>query len=183
MRSPAGTRNSAGCAPESRLGLTGDIAVIVSADHGESLGELGLYAGHGLASEPVQRLPLIVFWPGITDGDIHRRRNEALLCHIDYAPTICDLLGFELPAKWQGVSFADAVRGKEIESRDYLVWGQGAHTYQRAVRTLLRLAQSVRWTGPQRFREVRSRRALSANLSGRRGQPPVDIGADLINDA
>ena len=33
------------------------LLLIVSADHGESLGELGLYAEHGLASEPVHHLP------------------------------------------------------------------------------------------------------------------------------
>jgi arylsulfatase A-like enzyme len=118
------------------LGLTDEVAIIVSADHGESFGELGLYMEHGLASEPVHRLPMIVFWPGITDQPgLDHRRNDALLYNIDLAPTILELLDIEQPSKWQGSSFADAVRGHEIESRPYLVWGHGAHTYQRAVRT------------------------------------------------
>jgi arylsulfatase A-like enzyme len=32
------------------MGLAGEVAIIVSADHGESFGELGLYAEHGLAA-------------------------------------------------------------------------------------------------------------------------------------
>ncbi|MUL67860.1 hypothetical protein BOO86_25540 [Mycobacterium sp. CBMA 234] len=117
-----------------KLGLDEQVAIVVSADHGESFGEQGSYAEHGLANEPVHHLPMVVFWPGITDGAA-RRRNDALLYNIDYAPTLCDLLGLPIPPKWQGQSFAAAVRGECMASRDYLVWGHGAHTYQRAVRT------------------------------------------------
>ncbi|MBO0834656.1 MAG: sulfatase [Actinobacteria bacterium] len=118
------------------LGIADETAIIVSADHGESFGENGLYAEHGLANEPTHRLPLVVYWPGITDQlDGWWRRNDALLYNIDLAPTLCDLVGIEVPGCWQGASFADAVRGKPIPSRDYLVLGHGAHSYQRAVRT------------------------------------------------
>jgi arylsulfatase A-like enzyme len=118
------------------MGLADEVAIVVSSDHGESFGELGLYAEHGLASEPVHRLPMIVHWPGITDQPgVAATRNDALLYNIDYAPTILDLLGITQPEKWQGRSYAPAVRGGAIESRPYLVWGHGAHTYQRAVRT------------------------------------------------
>ncbi|RJL23264.1 sulfatase family protein [Bailinhaonella thermotolerans] len=118
------------------LGLAEDTAVIVSADHGESFGENGSYAEHGLANEPTHRLPLVVYWPGLTDDlPEERRRNDSLLYNIDLAPTLCDLLGLPTPPGWQGDTFAPAVRGQELGSRDYLVFGHGAHTYQRAVRT------------------------------------------------
>jgi arylsulfatase A-like enzyme len=114
------------------LGIRESTAIIVSADHGEAFGENGMYAEHGFANEPVQRVPLIISWPGLTDSP---RRNSSLLYHIDLAPTLCDLLDIPIPEGWQGESFADAIRGDEIGSREYLVLGQGAHTYQRAVRT------------------------------------------------
>ncbi|MFV0457847.1 MAG: sulfatase [Actinomycetales bacterium] len=118
------------------LGLTDDTAIIVSADHGESFGENGSYAEHGLANEATHRLPLIVYWPGVTDDlTAEQRRCEALLYNIDYAPTLCDLVGFEIPPGWQGTSFAPAIRGENVLSREHLVLGHGAHTYQRAVRT------------------------------------------------
>jgi len=44
-------------------------------------------------------------------------------------------ISLDKPAKWQGTSYAGAIRGQDISSRPYLVWGHGAHTYQRAVRT------------------------------------------------
>ncbi len=118
------------------LGIADDTAVIVSADHGESFGELGSYAEHGLANEAVHRLPLVVSWPGLTDRiPEHARHNDALLYNIDLGPTLCDLLDIAAPSGWQGESFATGVRGEPLVSRDYLVLGQGAHTYQRSVRT------------------------------------------------
>ncbi|MDF2894118.1 MAG: hypothetical protein K0Q46_904 [Rhodococcus erythropolis] len=119
-----------------RLGIADSTAIVVSADHGESFGENGSYAEHGLANESTHRIPLIVYWPGVTDDlTPEQRRNDALLYNIDYAPTIAELIGAEQPAGWQGTSFAAAIRGSEIESREYLVLGHGAHTYQRSVRT------------------------------------------------
>ncbi|MFE2091075.1 sulfatase family protein [Streptomyces sp. NPDC002596] len=118
------------------LDIAGDTAVIVSADHGESFGELGMYAEHGMASEPVHRLPLVIYWPGLTDDlPDNARRNDALLYNIDLAPTLAELIGLDKPAGWQGTSFAPALRGEQIDSREYLVLGHGAMTYQRAVRT------------------------------------------------
>ncbi|UZX03117.1 sulfatase [Arthrobacter sp. CDRTa11] len=116
------------------LGIREEVAIVVSADHGEAFGELGAYGEHGLASEPVQRLPLIIHWPGITDT-VEAKSNDALLYNIDYAPTLCKLLDLPVPEKWQGESFASAVQGEPMKSREHLVLGHGAHTFQRAVRT------------------------------------------------
>jgi arylsulfatase A-like enzyme len=113
------------------MGLTEETAIVVSADHGEAFGELGSYGEHALASEPVHRLPMIVHWPGVTAGG----SDDSLLYNIDYAPTICEMLGVPLPEKWQGASFAAALRGERPEQREYLVLGHGAHTFQRSVRT------------------------------------------------
>lgn len=118
------------------VGIADDTAVIVSGDHGESLGENGSYAEHGLANEPTTRVPLVVYWPGITDQAVaDARHRRELLYNIDLAPTLCELLGIPAPPGWQGRSFAPALRGDVIDSRPYLVLGQGAHTYQRAVRS------------------------------------------------
>jgi len=113
------------------IGLADDVAIIVSADHGEAFGEQGSYAEHGLATEAVHRLPMIVRWPGLTEGGA---RNDDLLYNIDLGPTLCDLLDLPVPEKWQGRSFADVLRGQGQESREYLVLSHGAHTFQRAVR-------------------------------------------------
>lgn len=113
------------------MGIDEEVAIIVSADHGEAFGEQGSYAEHGLANEAVHRLPMIVYWPGLTEGG---NRNDNLLYNLDLAPTLCELLDLPTPKKWQGTSFAQILRGQSQESREYLVLSHGAHTFQRAVR-------------------------------------------------
>jgi arylsulfatase A-like enzyme len=158
------------------LGIAGDTAVIVSADHGESLGENGSYAEHGLANEPTLRLPLVVYWPGVTERlPESARRCDAMLYNIDFAPTLCDLLDIHIPVGWHGISFASAIRGEETASRPYLALGQGAHTYQRAIRTADHLY--IRTYHPGAFRaeweqlfDVSHDRHLTCDLSAHQPQ-------------
>jgi arylsulfatase A-like enzyme len=118
-----------------RQGVLEETAVIVSGDHGDTFGETGLYMDHYTAAEPVLRRPLIVRWPGVTRPSV----CDALLYQLDLAPTLCELLGIEVPALWDGASFAAALRGEEFTGRDHLVLDHGLATVQRAVRTRHRL--------------------------------------------
>ncbi len=111
-------------------GVLDDLAVIISADHGENLGELGIYGEHGTADQPTCRLPMIVKWPGGQAG----RVATALHYHLDLAPTLGELLGIEPPPAWDGASYAPSILGSEDSGRDFLVLGQCAHVCQRSVR-------------------------------------------------
>jgi arylsulfatase A-like enzyme len=108
-----------------------DTAVIVSADHGENLGELNIYGDHQTADHITSRVPLVVSWPGVTTSP---RVDTALHYHFDFAATTIELLGGKVPAIWDGVSFAGAMKQNRQEGRDYLVLSQGAWSCQRAVR-------------------------------------------------
>lgn len=112
------------------LGVREETAVIVSADHGEAIGELGMYFEHGNATEGVTRVPLIIQWPGLAKGV----RIAGLTYQLDLGPTVLDLLGLEIPPHWDGISFAPALRGTPFTGRDYLVRGCGIYSFQRAVR-------------------------------------------------
>ena len=46
-----------------------------------------------------------------------------------------ELLGMEVPTRWDGSSFAPAVQGKSFAARDHLILGTGIFSFQRAVRT------------------------------------------------
>jgi arylsulfatase A-like enzyme len=117
------------------LGVLDETAVIVSADHGENLGELNIYCDHQTADHITSRVPLIVKWPGIHAGASSPRIDRALHYHFDFAATVIELLGGTVPPNWDGVSFADAFRrGDGDGARDYLVLSQGAWSCQRAVR-------------------------------------------------
>ena len=117
-----------------------DTIIIISADHGESYGELGIYAEHATADYPTCRIPLIVKWPGMKKGHI----DNGLHYNIDLLPTIAELLSFksykmlgideEQYTNWDGTSFA-AVLTRGIDcSREYLVLSHCAHACQRSVR-------------------------------------------------
>ncbi|WP_165423408.1 sulfatase family protein [Ktedonosporobacter rubrisoli] len=121
-----------------KLGVRDETAIIVGSDHGESIGELGMYFEHGNACEGTTHVPLIIYWPGITDQaerSVESRAIDTLMYQLDLAPTMLDLLGMELPTNWDGISLASQVRGSVGPTRDHLVLGCGIYSFQRAVRT------------------------------------------------
>jgi arylsulfatase A-like enzyme/Flp pilus assembly protein TadD len=75
--------------------------VVVTADHGESLGEHG-ESTHGLfAYDATLAVPLVVAGPTIDKGTF-----DMAVSHVDLAPTILDLVGVAPPPQADGVSLA-----------------------------------------------------------------------------
>ena len=66
-----------------------DTAIIISADHGENLGELGIYGEHGTADEITCHIPMIIKWPGAPAGSV----DKGLRYQLDLCPTMAELLG------------------------------------------------------------------------------------------
>jgi len=88
----------------------GELVVAVTADHGESLGEHGIYYGHRGLYEPQLRVPLIVHVPGAP-----AQRSTERVSTLDVAPTLAELLGVELGERVSGASLAARVRdGAEV---------------------------------------------------------------------
>lgn len=112
------------------LGISDETAIMASSDHGETLGELGIYCDHQTADLHTHGVPMILRWPGLSSG----RADTGLRYQIDVAATVADLLGVAPPAEWDGVSFAPELLGKTGPARDHLVLSCGAWTTQRAVR-------------------------------------------------
>lgn len=111
-------------------GVYDQTAIIISADHGENLGELGIYAEHGTADNITCRVPLIIKWPGGAVAE----RNTKLHYNLDLAPTLMDLVGGTKNDLWDGESFAQAITTGEPVGRDEVVISQCAHVCQRSVR-------------------------------------------------
>lgn len=108
-----------------------DCAVLVSADHGENLGELNVYGDHQTADDLTARVPFILVWPGLDRaGEVER----GLLYQVDLAATVVELAGGAVPGNWDGASFAPALRAGAPASREALVLSQGAWTVQRSAR-------------------------------------------------
>ncbi|MDE3154451.1 MAG: sulfatase-like hydrolase/transferase [Acidobacteriota bacterium] len=80
--------------------------IIVTADHGESLGDHGEQT-HGLfAYNSTLKIPLIVWAPGIRP-----EVNKRLVADIDILPTALDLTGVPVPAGLDGHSLVPAMNG------------------------------------------------------------------------
>ncbi|MFC1463142.1 sulfatase, partial [Verrucomicrobiota bacterium] len=114
-------------------GVLEDTAIIVSADHGDALGELNAYGGHCFADYYTTRVPLIIRWPGVTDS-MQGHHDTALRHQFDMAATVCELMRAPLPDVWDAQSFAALFRGEASSGRDYLVCSQLAQACQRSVR-------------------------------------------------
>jgi choline-sulfatase len=113
-----------------KAGVMDDMAVIISADHGENHGELGIYKEHGTADNATCRIPMIIRWPGGKKGNA----DDGLHYNLDLAPTVADLLGQPRHPAWDGQSYAASVTDGADCGRDSLVVSQCAHVCQRSVR-------------------------------------------------
>ncbi len=111
-------------------GVGDETAIIISADHGENLGELGIYHEHATADRATCQVPLIVQWPGFAGGHV----DSGLHYSLDLAPTLADLLEFKPCPVWDGQSFAPAILRHASAGRSDLVVSQCAHVCQRSVR-------------------------------------------------
>jgi choline-sulfatase len=111
-------------------GVMDDTIIIISSDHGENIGQLGIYAEHATADHGTCRIPMIIRWPGMKQGVV----NEGLHYHLDLLPTISQILDLKPMPSWDGDSYADVLVEGSLEGRDYLVVSQCAHVVQRSVR-------------------------------------------------
>lgn len=115
-----------------KLDIYEDTAIIITSDHGENMGELGIYAEHGTADKATCNIPMIIKWPGIEGGRIDQRLHYSF----DLLPTLCELLKVEPAKHWDGLSFCSVLNGannREDIERDHLVISQNAHVCQRSV--------------------------------------------------
>ena len=92
-------------------GRLNDAIIVITADHGETLGEKGLFATHDSnLLEPTSRIPLVIRVPGLES-----RRVEAVSRNIDLLPTLVELAGLEPPADLPGTSLVPLLRGEETD--------------------------------------------------------------------
>ncbi len=113
------------------LGVRDETAIIISADHGENLGELNIYGDHQTADHITARVPLIISWPNMTQAGTV---DKAFHYHVDLAPTVVELAGGTFEGNWDAQSFAATVKGIASGGRPLLILSQGAWSCQRSVR-------------------------------------------------
>lgn len=98
-----------------QLGLAENTLVIFTTDHGELLGDHGLWMKGPFHYEELVRIPCIMRWPqGFAGG----QRTEALFSQVDIVPTILAAVGLEQPQGLDGVNGLPLLRGEADSVRD-----------------------------------------------------------------
>lgn len=125
------------------MGILDDTIIIISADHGEELGEHGVYIEHWSVFDGTNRVPLIVSFPKqAMRGEV----RTDLVYQMDLSSTILDLFGVEVPETWDSQPLFSG------QKRSHLVCGHGLYTAQRAVITddwkMIRTYHSGQWFIP-----------------------------------
>ncbi len=95
----------------SRHGMDDNTAVIFTADHGDMLGERGLWYKMNFF-EPSARVPLIVRQPGRAASSGGGVVDTTVASLLDIAPTLLDLAGIETPSIMDGDSLLPLIDGR-----------------------------------------------------------------------
>jgi choline-sulfatase len=95
-----------------RRGMADNTVVLFASDHGEMLGDHGLWT-KSVPYEAALRVPLVVAGPGIDGG----RTSNALIELIDINPTICELAGLTTQNGIDARSIAPILNGRQADHR------------------------------------------------------------------
>ena len=90
-----------------RTGRFKDTMVVLMSDHGESLGERGVYRHATQLYNEQTHVPMILYVPNQTP-----RRITDFVSTIDLGSTILSLVGVEVPESYLGVNLAPLIRGE-----------------------------------------------------------------------
>lgn len=133
-------------------GAAGKTLVIVSADHGESLGEHDYFFEHGdLGTQEEIHIPLILRLPGVLPAGTRVSATER---SIDVAPTVLDLLGLPPEPSFRGLSLAAmAEGGANVDRPCYGETGESFHPENKR-REIPGVKGKWRWLVQGRFKLV-----------------------------
>lgn len=111
-------------------GLDENTIVIYTADQGHFLGEHGFFSKRFMYDESM-RMPLIIRYPEKVKSGT---KNDDLVCNIDFAPTLIDLAGVEVPEEMQGESLKPLLAGNTpVNWRDAIYYQYWQHLRSRDV--------------------------------------------------
>ena len=146
-------------------GASRERVVLLTADHGESLGENGFFFQHGERSSPDQVwVPLILVGPGVG-----KARSPIPVSHVDIAPTLLEMAGLAPLKGAEGISLRDLLSsGDSLPERTiYSETAREIRAYRgdlsvearpgpgAALRNPLDVSGDLLWSGYQRLSDGR----------------------------
>lgn len=105
------------------IGLGDSTAILMTADHGDSLGTSGgMFDKCGDMPEELMNIPMVIYAPWM-DG---KKKVGSLTSNLDVVPTVLDLLNLPIPGYMDGVSLKAVAEGR-AEERDALMCEHYGH--------------------------------------------------------
>lgn len=103
-----------------KSGRLASTLIIITADHGEALGDHGEFEHGFFAYNSTIHIPLIIFRPGARP-----RTVKTLVSHVDIFPTVCDILGSAPPPGLAGRSLLPMLNGGTEAKRPVYIESKG----------------------------------------------------------
>lgn len=160
--------------------------VVMTSDHGDSLGEHG-ESTHGMfVYEATTWVPLIMRHPGLVQG----KRVAGTVSSVDIMPTCLDLLDVDVPRGIDGVSMAKVLLSKKGRAERPPVYQEAMNPYYNHGWSDLRAARDdsfryIRAPRPELYDMFRDRRETRNLLPGAESsaEPYIDFLGDLLTSA
>ena len=94
-----------------KTGELDNTVIVLTSDHGFFYGEHGMGRERRLAYEETARVPLFIRYPPLIAAG---SEIDDFTLSIDYAPTVLELAGVEIPGQMQGRSLVPFLKGKDV---------------------------------------------------------------------
>jgi arylsulfatase A-like enzyme len=134
-----------------RLGRTQDTLVVFTSDHGELLGDHGLWMKGPYPYEVLVRVPMLVRWPAALPAGV---RTDAVFSHLDLVPTILAAVGAEPPGDLPGANALPLLRGAVDRIRDDALIEYNHGPGGMRLKTLVTRDRKLTWYAGERWGEL-----------------------------
>ncbi|MBB4684004.1 sulfatase-like hydrolase/transferase [Amycolatopsis jiangsuensis] len=151
-----------------RLGLAGDTAVAMTADHGEFTGAHRLHDKGPAMYDEIYRIPALLRVPGAPAG----QRRDEFVTLMDFTATILDLAGLPAVDAADGTSLLPLARGEAPPWRDRMLAEFHGHHFPYPQR-MLRTRTHKLIVNPESTNELYDLRADPHELVNRIGDPEL----------
>jgi arylsulfatase A-like enzyme len=123
-------------------GQADNTIVIFMSDHGEMLGDHGIYLKGPYFYDCLTRVPLMIRWPGHFTGVT---KIDSMVELVDIAPTLLDAAGIPVPSGMQGRSLLPLLKGQTQTHRSsvYMEYYDANATYE--IPPMISSVRTAKW--------------------------------------
>ena len=114
-----------------RKNIKENTIIVLTADHGESLTEHGVYFSHHCLYDELIHVPLIIYYPDLAKG----KRVSGFVQHVDIVPTLLDILGIRENFDFDGKTLVPLIKGEVKRVRFAIFAEESVAHRKRAIRT------------------------------------------------